>query len=453
MLTTEPVVPLPGRPSLEQLKKLAKELQRASGGTLTDAQLQLARRHGFASWPKLRAHVETITALTRTPDTVATDDPLALVCLTYGTDMPERWARGSQTIKALDVWSAAALCDVDALTRFAADATTDGGPFGWEPLLYLCYARVAPAPSEADTLAAATFLLDNGADPNAGYLWHGLTSPFTALTGAFGGGEQGQPPHPHSLALARLLLERGADPNDAQALYNRMFEPNNDHLRLLFEFGLGRSDSGAWRKRLGPAAETVEAMFRRQLEWAAAHDLRDRVALLLDNGVDINLPLSDGLTAIDHATTHGFMQLVGDLYERGATQGALAPHQVIVGFVLSLDRTNVEEMLRLDPDALRKARESRPSLVVQAASRGSVDAVQYAVELGWDVNAMGRSDMPIEEPWETALHAAAHKRDVVMIGALRALGADPSIRDARFDGTPKDWAEHFGDQEIAELLD
>ena len=207
-------------------------MQRASGSSLTDAQLQLARRHGFASWPKLKAHVETVTALTRTPDQVDPTDPLALVCLTYGTDTPDRWARGSATISAVDAWSAAALCDVDALRAFAADATRQGGPFDWEPLLYLCYSRVSPAPTEAATLAAATFLLDHGADPNAGFLWHGLTTPFTALTGAFGGGEQDQPPHPHAPVLARLLLERGADPNDAQALYNRMFGPSNDHLAL-----------------------------------------------------------------------------------------------------------------------------------------------------------------------------------------------------------------------------
>ena len=167
MSTTEPVVPLPGRPSLEQLKNQAREMQRASGSSLTDAQLQLARRHGFASWPKLKAHVETVTALTRTPDQVDPTDPLALVCLTYGTDTPDRWARGSATISAVDAWSAAALCDVDALRAFAADATRQGGPFDWEPLLYLCYSRVSPAPTEAATLAAATFLLDHVANDAA----------------------------------------------------------------------------------------------------------------------------------------------------------------------------------------------------------------------------------------------------------------------------------------------
>src|SRR5205823_10573375 len=107
-----------------------------------------------------------------------------------------------------------------------------------------------PAIGEAATLTSARMLLQAGADPNAGYLWHGLPASFTVLTGVFGEGELGpvrQPRHPHSLALARLLLEAGADPNDGQALYNRMFEPDDDHLELLFESGLGAGDGGPWQ--------------------------------------------------------------------------------------------------------------------------------------------------------------------------------------------------------------
>ena len=48
----------------------------------------------------------------------------------------------------------------------------------------------------------ARLLLAHGADPNAGYLWQGLPSPFTALTGVFGRGEGDQPPHPNRVALA-----------------------------------------------------------------------------------------------------------------------------------------------------------------------------------------------------------------------------------------------------------
>jgi hypothetical protein len=52
--------PLPSRPNLEQYKKQAKELQRSQQCSLAGAQFSLARRHGFASWPKFAAHVKEL---------------------------------------------------------------------------------------------------------------------------------------------------------------------------------------------------------------------------------------------------------------------------------------------------------------------------------------------------------------------------------------------------------
>jgi hypothetical protein len=58
---------LPERPSLEYLKKLAKDrlptLRRANpAAKLADAQLAVAREHGFPSWRALRARLQTLEA-------------------------------------------------------------------------------------------------------------------------------------------------------------------------------------------------------------------------------------------------------------------------------------------------------------------------------------------------------------------------------------------------------
>jgi hypothetical protein len=58
---------LPPRPSLDHLKKQAKQrLERLHASSpraqLADAQHALAREYGFASWPKLKAHVEAEAA-------------------------------------------------------------------------------------------------------------------------------------------------------------------------------------------------------------------------------------------------------------------------------------------------------------------------------------------------------------------------------------------------------
>jgi hypothetical protein len=52
---------LPARPSLEQLRKQAKELSRSEGIPLAAAQLRLARSYGFESWPKLVHHVAAVS--------------------------------------------------------------------------------------------------------------------------------------------------------------------------------------------------------------------------------------------------------------------------------------------------------------------------------------------------------------------------------------------------------
>ena len=319
---------LPEQPSLEQLRNQAKDLRDSSGLPLWEAQLAVARRYGFASWTRLKRHVELLTRYSRFPERVAAESDadrfLRLACLSYYDDEPGQWDQARRILEREpgiaegNVYVAAAAADADALRRvLAADpaaASREGGPFRWEPLCYLAYARHDPGISREATLEAARLLLDAEADPNAGYLWHGLPTPFTVLTGVFGEGELGpvrQPRHPHSLALARLLLEAGADPNDGQALYNRMFEPGNDHLELLFEFGLGTGDGGPWRRRLGDALDSPAKMVRGELAWAITHGMTQRVRLLVEHGTDVTSPLANGATATSMAATTGHQDLVG----------------------------------------------------------------------------------------------------------------------------------------------
>jgi len=52
--------PLPDRPNLRHLKDQAKDLLKTgAAASITDAQFKIARLYGFASWPKLKAHVDS----------------------------------------------------------------------------------------------------------------------------------------------------------------------------------------------------------------------------------------------------------------------------------------------------------------------------------------------------------------------------------------------------------
>jgi hypothetical protein len=91
--------------------------------------------------------------------------------------------------------------------------------------------------------------------------------------------------------------------------------------------------------------------------------------------------------------------------------------------------------------------------MVWAATRAPAGTIALLTELGFDVNAYGRGDAPVEQPWETALHHSAARGDVELTRHLLNLGADPSLRDHRFDATPLDWARHFRQLPTAELLE
>jgi hypothetical protein len=490
---------LPSEPSLQQLRHQARDLQRAvrcgdqdalaevaqrhpagrpddAAATrfpLSAAQLIVARRYDFPSWARLRQYVEVVERYSRFPERMAAAGPespadefLRLACLYYHDDQPERWAQAKAILRAhpeitqVSVYAAAAAADGPRLAAHLAGdpgaARRLGGPFRWEPLLYLAYARHDPAIGETAVLTSARLLLEAGADPNAGYLWHGLPTPFTVLTGVFGEGELGQvrqPRHPHSLTLARLLLKAGANPNDGQALYNRMFEPGDDHLELLFEFGLGTGDGGPWRARLGDALDTPEQMVRGDLRWAITHGITERVRLFVEHGVDIVSPFADGVTPAERAATTGHPDLVRYLIVHGAPAPDLSPGQRFAAAALVADHDTITELQTADPGLADAVHEARPALIVWAAAHGQPGSVELLTGLGFDVNAKGRSDTPEQDPWQTALHVAAEQGRVGLARSLLRLGADPDIRDHRFGSTPLGWARYFGQEELIELLE
>ncbi|MFI9507804.1 ankyrin repeat domain-containing protein [Nocardia sp. NPDC052566] len=470
-----PVRRLPQQPNLEHLRKQAKALRRrvraGEPGSvalvgeyhpnppvvfgLSDAQLVTARMYGFGSWPKLVQHIETVHRYSRSPHEVQHGDGLAgeflrLACLTYGDDYRER-IRGADKLltsaATVDVFTMAATGSADALRSLLAGdpllARTQGGPFGWEPLLYLCYSRVD---TPGRYLDAARLLLESGADPNAGFLWEGLPSPFTALTGALGGGEGDQPPHRDGMALARLLLEAGADPNDSQALYNLglggSWSDDTAHLELLLAFGLGQGDGGPWRARLGHTIASPRQLIRDELATAALRGGPRRTALLLEHGAEVDgigeHPLFGGRTPYELALLNGHTEVANLLAAKDGSAD-LTESDAFIAACLRADTS----VLSADPQLIAKVRTETPGLIDRATEHGNLAAVRLLAELGFDVN---------HRRGTTPLHTAVWNNDEPMVRTLIALGADPTIEDADHNSTPLGWAEYLENDPMATYL-
>ena len=450
---------------LRQLHPRGEELAADPGRLrLADAQLALARAYGFPSWPKLREHLRLVEPWRRNPhqlreQTDLADELLRLACLTYGADARIRPVRAATVLDehpelaGASIFTAAATGSVTDLDRFlAADpaaAQAEGGPHQWAPLLYLCYSRIPDAPPARSSLDCVRRLLDAGADPNAGFLWEGLAPPFTALTGAFGGGEDraNQPPHQHAGALAQLLLEAGADPNDGQTLYNRMFEASNEHLRLLFAHGLGRGSGGPWRARLGERQQEPAEMLADQLIWAVAQGRTDRVTLLLANGVDPNVagsghPTHEDRTAYGWAVYTGSTEIAALLAAAGA-RPPRTPLDAVDRFLAAALGEDAEAVQQASPAVSAAAIRRRPGAVAQAVDLRRPEAVRLLVDAGFSVHGAERT---------TPLHLAAYNGDLPMVRLLVSLGADPRREDPEYHSTPVGWAEHAGAEEVADYL-
>ncbi len=66
---------LPEKPNLRHLKSQAKDLLRSGrAASLTEALFQLAREYGFASWSKLKAHVESLEEIGRLKAAIDAND-------------------------------------------------------------------------------------------------------------------------------------------------------------------------------------------------------------------------------------------------------------------------------------------------------------------------------------------------------------------------------------------
>jgi len=194
-------LPLPDRPNLRHLKDQAKDLLKSGASSLADAQLKIARSYGFATWPKLKAHVDLLTETGRLKAAIDTNHleevkrlmtrnpALHQAPLGYGINGPLTWVAECRV-----PWEPPMPVRLET-AQWMIDHGSDVHQGGDGPLMR--------AALRGDRIPMMELLVRNGADVNAE--WNGyfpiLFAPCETV-------------EPDSI---RWLLQHGANPNCARA--------------------------------------------------------------------------------------------------------------------------------------------------------------------------------------------------------------------------------------------
>jgi ankyrin repeat protein len=406
--------------NLEQLRKQAKERVRdGQAAKLSEAQFELAREHGFASWPKLKEYVSRLGA----------EQP-------FHTDIDyyEGRADGIATVNGVSV--AEARLDL---------ARRHGFP-SWSRL------RRHVAALADGSEPATPFMLAYRAveDDDVGRLAE-MLDDHPELIEARGTNGNDLLNMANSTEVAGLLLERGADPNRGNdygwtKLHQAGYANNVKLAELLIAAG-GRLDVSA---RGDGGTPLVAALF-----WG-----HREIAPLLGLAPG-NLRVAAGLGLPEMIRELHGTPLAGahrDFYRPHggfpAWQPSNDPQEILdeaLVWAAKSDRADVLELL-VALGARVEADPYRGTPLIWAGANGRVASIRKLVELGADPNRRGTFGGPDHGRAVTALHLAAQGGRAEAVDALLASGADPTIRDGLYDNTPAGWAAFGGHPELAARL-
>jgi len=328
------------------------------------------------------------------------------------------------------------------------DLFRNRGPKGWEPLLYLCFARLPLESVSHNAVVIARMLLDHGADPNA-YFMAG-DSRYTPLVGVIGEGEENRPPHPQRDALVNLLLERGTEPYDMQVVYDLHFHGNMLwFLKLIHQrsLELGRKpdwDDPEWTMLdMGGYGSGA----RWHLDVAVKNDDYELADWLLTHGANPNAsPARDRRfpqrSLYEEAMLRGHLQIAELLVEHGAvrTDAVLGDGELFARACLSLDADSARAHLAEHPGYL-----TATEPLFTASRRDRRDVVSLLLDLGMSPDTEN-------EYGERALHIAAYHNALAVAKLLIDRGADADAVEKHWGNTPLGGAIYHQHQEMIDLL-
>jgi ankyrin repeat protein len=351
---------LPDRPNLRHLKDQARDLLKTGeAASIADAQRRVARLYGFASWPKLKAHVESFEEFGQLKQAIDTNDivrvknlmtrnpALHAAPLGYGKDGPLTWVAECRV--PWEPPGPVRLAMAEWMISHGSDVHQGGdGPLmraalnGYRiPMMELLVSRGADvnalwhgnfpiifAPCESIDPAALKWLLDHGANPNCRdhrYEMSGHSYPGAALDYLIAGYARS----PDRLtACIDILLEAGGETRYDTPAVLALLRGRLDNLAELID-----AEPGLVSQRF-PGLDCGQSGGRSLLlqggtllHVAAEYRNLEAAGLLLDRGAAVNARATvddagiGGQTAIFHAVTQfddGGLPVTQLLLDRGA---------------------------------------------------------------------------------------------------------------------------------------
>jgi ankyrin repeat protein len=453
---------LPARPSLDHLRRQARDLLRAAqagdttaagriravSGTLTlaSAQLAVAREYGFASWTRLR---DEVTA--RTVSLAQQAEAFCEASIGDGTGRAARMLAATPGLARYSFATAVILGDAGRVrTEIGRDpglATRPDARSGWTPLHAASASRwhqLDPARAEG-LLAVARMLLDAGADPDGRTGGPGGHGGWTPLRCAVAGAA--------NPLITRLLLERGAVPGDHDLYLAGFADDNHECLRLLLSHAadvaqLARMalaapisindsegvrlllEAGADPDRYADDADPPSPVVYAAVRAGCSAEL---TGLLLGYGANPDTPGPDGRSPYALAVTLGGATIAMLLRQHGAT-GDIAGTDRLLAACQRADRAAVERLLARDPGLPgRVPAAQQAAAMIGAAESGNTADIALMLDLGFPADARG-------DDGGMALHAAAYSGSAPAVRLLLDRGAAVEARDSTWDSSPIEWA-------------
>jgi ankyrin repeat protein len=437
---------LPEKPNLEHLKKQAKELLRnMPQGKLADAQHTLANEYGFATWAKLKSHVESLELSPAETLKVAVCDSDADRVRDLLNEHPELRATINDPLPNSSFGVHALFAAVQRTDRATIDVLLEAGAdinkrtewwAGGFGLLDDCDPSLMP------------FLVERGAQLDAHSTARlGMLPELRELVGrnpelVHARGGDGQTPlhFASTVEVAAFLLENGAD-IDARDV---------DHESTPAQYMLRIDQKRHYPKdRQDVVRYLVSRGCKTDILMAAALGDTDLVVRLLnDDPACIRISVSEEWfpkqnpraggsiyiwTLGAHRTAHTVARDFGHedvfrlLMER-------TPDDLKLALACELgDEATFREFLSKHADVVSTLSETDKQKLPNAAQNNNAEAVRLMLEAGWPVDTPG-------DAGATALHWAGFNGNAEMVRTILRFHPTLELKSREYTGTALFWA-------------